>query len=52
MLEVNGNAKVYGKVINSGMPDYANDAAADADGALPSGGLYTLTGSRAVYKKP
>lgn len=31
---------------------YADDAAADADALLPSGGLYTLTGSRAVYRKP
>jgi hypothetical protein len=31
---------------------YANDAAADADISLASGGLYTLTGSRAVYRKP
>ncbi|TRX34953.1 hypothetical protein FNW52_12490 [Flavobacterium sp. ZT3R18] len=31
---------------------YANDAAADADSLLPSGGLYTLTGSRVVYRKP
>lgn len=36
----------------SGIPNYANDAAADADGALPSGGLYTVTGSRALNKKP
>jgi hypothetical protein len=32
--------------------DYANDAAADADATLASGGLYTITGSRAVYRKP
>jgi hypothetical protein len=32
--------------------DYLNDAAADADTTLTSGGLYTITGSRAVYRKP
>ena len=32
--------------------DYVNDAAADADTTLDSGGLYTITGSRAVYRKP
>ena len=32
--------------------DYADDAAADADTTLASGGLYTITGSRAVYRKP
>lgn len=34
--------------------DYANDAAADADTNLPSGGLYTTSGStgRTVYRKP
>lgn len=31
---------------------YANDAAADADSTLPSGALYKVTGSRAVYQKP
>jgi hypothetical protein len=31
---------------------YANDAAADADITLPSGGLYTITGSRVIYRKP
>jgi hypothetical protein len=31
---------------------YLNDAAADADVSMPSGGLYTKTGSRAVYRKP
>jgi hypothetical protein len=31
---------------------YADDAAADADTDLPSGALYKLTGSRAIYQKP
>jgi hypothetical protein len=31
---------------------YADDAAADADVALPVGYLYTLEGSRIVYRKP
>lgn len=34
------------------IPEYANDAAADADPNLMSGGLYRLPGSRAVYQKP
>jgi len=33
-------------------PVYANDAAADADASLPSGGQYKLTGGRQVYIKP
>lgn len=34
--------------------DYVDDAAADADSNLPSGGLYTTSGStgRTVYRKP
>lgn len=36
----------------TGIPNYANDAAADADADLLSGGLYTVTGSRALNKKP
>ena len=31
---------------------YPNDAAADADANLPSGGLYSITGSRIMYRKP
>jgi hypothetical protein len=34
------------------IPEYANDAAADADSALPSGFLYRVTGNRAVFRKP
>jgi hypothetical protein len=34
------------------LPVYADDAAADSDTNLPSGGLYKLTGSRVVYQKP
>jgi hypothetical protein len=32
--------------------EYFSDAAADGDSTLASGGLYTITGSRAVYRKP
>ena len=31
---------------------YANDAAADADANLPSGGAYLLTADRTLYIKP
>ena len=34
------------------IPDYANDAAADADPGLISGQLYKITGARTVYQKP
>jgi len=37
---------------STGLPVYANDAAADADITLPSGGFYRVTGSRIVYEKP
>lgn len=47
-----GNITSGGKFVASGTTAYANDAAADADATLPSGGLYTLTGSRVVYRKP
>ena len=30
----------------------ANDAAADADTTLASGGLYTITGARTIFRKP
>lgn len=39
-------------ILLSGIPNYTNDAAADADSALLSGSLYTITGSRALLKKP
>jgi len=36
-----------------GLPIYANDAAADADGDLQTGALYkTVAGGRSVYQKP
>jgi hypothetical protein len=31
---------------------YANDAAADADTALPSGAFYKITGGRQIFQKP
>jgi len=34
------------------IPNYANDAAADADADLDSGALYTTGGSRTVHRKP
>lgn len=34
------------------LPEYASDVAADTDTTLPTGGLYTLTGDRTVYRKP
>lgn len=46
------NLSVEGKIIAAGTTAYANDAAADADTALLSGGLYRITGSRAIYRKP
>lgn len=45
-------AKFSGGVVLSPLPSYATDAAADADATLPSGSLYKLTGSRAVFQKP
>lgn len=36
----------------SSVPFYANDAAADADSSLPSGGLYRITGNRTLFIKP
>lgn len=44
---------VTGKsLVLTNIPNYANDAAADADGTLVSGSVYTTTGSRALLKKP
>lgn len=34
------------------IPSYVDDAAADADTNLPSGGLYKLNAGRAIYQKP
>lgn len=42
----------WGYLISSDLTEYANDAAADADTALPSGYFYKLTGDRAIYQKP
>lgn len=39
-------------VVFTGIPTYANDAAADADATLPSGGAYTVTGDRSLRIKP
>ena len=39
-------------LINLVFKTYANDAAADADAALPTGGQYLVTGSRSVMAKP
>lgn len=36
----------------TGIPEYASDVAADADGALPTGGLYTVIGDRSIRIKP
>ena len=51
-----GNSPIFGVTVNGAietiLPDYATNVAADADTALPQGGLYTLTGDRTVYKKP
>lgn len=33
------------------LPEYINDAAADADGSLPSGAFYKIIGDRVVYQK-
>jgi len=41
-----------GYLLYDDAPTYANDAAADADANLPSGGLYLLTGDRTLYRKP
>lgn len=47
---------IFGVSENQGvyavLPEFADDAAADADGDLPSGGLYKVTGDRTVYQKP
>ena len=50
-----GVVKVFtigAQFVITGLPNYANDGAADADGALPSGGMYTVTGDRAIRRKP
>jgi hypothetical protein len=40
------------KIIFGALPNYANDAAADADATLISGGLYRVAGGRGVFQKP
>jgi hypothetical protein len=46
------NLNTNGSVIINSIPSYADDAAADADTTLLSGGLYKLNAGRAVYQKP
>jgi hypothetical protein len=46
------NDTVYTSYLAPLITVYADDAAADADTALASGGLYRVTGSRIVYQKP
>lgn len=42
-----------GNILYSGVPNYANDGAADADGTLPSGSVYTVTAeNRSIRIKP
>ncbi len=36
----------------NGIPQYASDAAADADLSFPTGGFYTVTGDRSIRIKP
>ncbi|NRB53754.1 MAG: hypothetical protein HRU41_39245, partial [Saprospiraceae bacterium] len=36
----------------AGVPNYADDVAADSDSNLPSGGIYTVTGDRSLRIKP
>jgi len=38
--------------IKATIPSYLNDAAADADANLPSGGIYKLNVGRILYQKP
>lgn len=55
---VYGNLKPVWMNINTlrrklpSLPQYASDAAADADAGLGSGGLYQITGDRTVRRKP
>lgn len=51
--EITDGLYVTGNITGVNTPNYANDAAADADTALPSGGFYTTTaGGRALFRKP
>lgn len=42
----------YEAILISGLNSYIDDAAADADASLPSGGLYLLIGDRTLRIKP
>jgi len=44
--------KIDQNFVITGLPVYANDAAADADATLAVGGLYRITGDRAIRIKP
>ncbi len=46
------NTLTVQKLTATALTTYADDAAADADTTLLSGGLYRITGSRMVYIKP
>lgn len=52
----NGTPENYADLILRKMvmtaASYSNDASADADATLPSGGLYTVNGDRTVRRKP
>lgn len=39
-------------LVSPPLTSYANDAAADADTSLLSGGFYLITGGRTVFQKP
>lgn len=48
-ITIDQNEKI---LINNALPQYLNDTAADLDGTLPSGGLYQVTGTREIRRKP
>lgn len=39
-----------GNIVYTGVPNYASDAAADADGTLPSGAIYTVTAENRYHR--
>ncbi len=47
-----GDLTLIANHIVASIPNYANDAAADADANLQSGALYKVTGNRTVFQKP
>ena len=52
-IDVNSFLKILNNcAIVLNVPTYADDASADADTNLPSGGLYKLTGNRTLFVKP